>query len=305
MTNPAKSQTNPQANADWTIGRLLDWTRQHFSERGIDDARLCAELLLAKAMGCQKILLYTRLDQTPTNEQRAHFRTMVEAAAKHKPIAYLIGHKEFYSLDFAVTPDVLIPRPETELLVELALAWCASNPKERYDLLDVGTGSGCIAVTIAKRNAAVRAMATDVSNAALEVARQNADRHRVADRVVFARTDMLSVPADATADGRFDLIISNPPYVSEKDRSALAANVRDHEPAIALFGGDDGLHAYRKIASDAGSRLRPGGTLLLELGDGQGDQVESLFAETGDLRVQGRHKDLAGIERVIQLTLPA
>lgn len=305
MTNPAKSQTNTQADTEWTIGRLLDWTRQHFKDRGIDDPRLCAELLLAKALGCQKILLYTRLDQAPTDEQRANFRAMVEGAAQHKPIAYLIGHKEFYSLDFAVTPDVLIPRPETELLVELALAWCASNPKGHYDLLDIGTGSGCIAVTITKRNPAVRAQATDISEAALEVARQNADRHQVADRVVFAHTDMLSLPADATDDGRFDLILSNPPYVPEQDQTTLPANVRDHEPAVALFGGDDGLHAYRKIASEVRSRLRPGGTLLLELGHDQADQVESLFVEAADLQVTGRHKDLAGIERVIQFTLPA
>ena len=305
MTNPAKTQTSTQANTEWTIGRLLDWTRQHFSDRGIDDPRLCAELLLAKALGCEKILLYTRLDQTPTSEQRADFRTMVKAAAANKPIAYLIGHKEFYSLDFTVTPDVLIPRPETELLVELALKWCSENPRERYDLLDIGTGSGCIAVTIAKRNPAVRALATDISEAALEVARQNADRHDVADRVAFACMDMLSVSADATDVGRFDLILSNPPYVPENDQATLPANVRDHEPAVALFGGNDGLHAYRRIASDACTRLSPGGSILLELGHDQADQVESLFAETAGLRVCGRHKDLAGIERVIQFTLPA
>jgi len=294
-----------QSNTDWTIGRLLDWTRQHFQQRDIDEPRLCAELLLARALDCQKIVLYTRLEQTPSNQQRACFRNLVKAAAEHQPIAYLIGHKEFYSLDFAVTPDVLIPRPETELLVELALAFFAAASRDRLDLLDVGTGSGCLAITIAKRNPTVRAVATDVSEAALKVARQNAEKHQVADRLTFVRADMLDLPSDVTPDGRFDLIVSNPPYVPEQDRSSLPANVRDHEPDVALFGGSDGLDAYRAIAAGAHNRLRPGGVLLLEVGHDQAEQVESLFADASPLQIDGRHKDLAGIERVVQLTLPA
>ncbi len=361
--------TPPSATSEWTIGRLLDWTRKHFESRGIDDARLCAELLLARALHCQKILLYARINDVPTEEQRSVFRDLVKRAADHAPIAYLIGHKEFYSLDFNVTPAVLIPRPETELVVERALAWCKSRsspisqvrreaatgmdappepqaaevravpqaqstgaiaaqslpregvdapPREgpaRIDLLDVGTGSGCIAITIAKRNSAVFAVATDISEDALAVARQNAERHGVADRVRFFHADLLDLPAgavpgtacadDATStSGSFDLIVSNPPYVADSDRETLPPNVRDHEPHAALFAGSDGLAIYRRMAAgmsraDGLPLLKPGGALIIEIGEGQADAVGDIFAAAGLVPV-ARHRDLAGAERVLE-----
>ncbi len=132
------------ANGEWTIGRLLEWTRRHLDSAGVEEPRLATELLLAKAVGCTRIQLYARFDATPTDDQRAAFRELVRAAAQHQPIAYLVGKKEFYSLDFLVTPDVLIPRPETELLVEQALVWCREHQQDRYEILDLGTGSGCL-----------------------------------------------------------------------------------------------------------------------------------------------------------------
>ncbi|MBK8271184.1 MAG: peptide chain release factor N(5)-glutamine methyltransferase [Planctomycetes bacterium] len=293
-----------QANGEWTIGRLLDWTRQHFQSKGIDDARLCAELLLAKAMGCQKIMLYTRINDPPTDEQRTAFREMVKAAAEHRPIAYVVGRKEFYSLDFTVTPDVLIPRLETELLVEKTLAWCKTNPWESYTLLDIGTGSGCIAVTLCKKLPTISAVATDLSKAALAVAEENAKAHAVTNRVRFAESDLLDLIETVAPASGFDIIVSNPPYVAQADAATLPRNVRDFEPHAALFAGADGLSIYRRLAGSVATRMKPGGTLLLEIGRGQGDAVVEMFVEKAGLTLAGRYKDLAGIERTLQFTMP-
>ncbi len=307
-SSPNTAEQAARSNGDWTVGKLLNWTRQHLESRGIEDARLCAELLLADTLDCERIILYTRFDEQPTDGQRSTFREMVKAAADHKPIAYLIGRKEFYSLGFTVTPDVLIPRPETELLVECAEAWCAARAaREVFDVLDVGTGSGCISITIAKRNEAVRAVATDISAAAVAVARGNAEHHGVADRIRFFEADMLHLPdaarPDGKADGRFDIIVSNPPYVAERDRAELPANVRDYEPGIALFCGDDGLDAYRRLADDATGYLKPDGLLLVEVGDDQAGDVEMILTREPDVQLESRHQDMAGIERALAFTL--
>jgi release factor glutamine methyltransferase len=290
---------------EWTIGRLLTWTKGHLESKGVDEPRLAAELLLARALGCKRIELYARYNLAPTADQRAAFREMVIAAAEHKPIAHLIGHREFYSLDFIVTPDVLIPRPETELLVELALTWCKEHPADRFSLLDIGTGSGCIAVTIARRQPAVSAVATDISASALAVAAQNADRHGVKDRIRFVEADLFNLPPDVIPPGGFDIIVSNPPYIAERDRETLPQNVGRYEPSQALFAGDDGLDAYRRLSPDVPRCLRPGGTLLLEVGFNQADAVQTLFAEASPtLQLVARFKDLSGIDRALQFTLP-
>lgn len=299
------ANTVTQANGEWTIGKLLDWTRQHFQSRGIDDARLCAELLLSKAMGCTKITLYTKFNDSPTDEQRTAFRELVKAAADHYPIAYLIGRREFYSLDFKVTPDVLIPRPETELTVEKALAWLKANPLESPTILDIGTGSGCIAVTLAKRVPAARVVASDISAGALTVAGENATSHGVNDRIQFVEADLTALPEGLSPEGGFDLIVSNPPYIATTEEATLPRNVKDYEPHTALFAGDDGLSMYRRIAADVGKLLKPGGLLLLEIGENQGDSVVSMMEETAGLETVGRYADLAGIERTLAFRMPA
>lgn len=295
----------PSQPQEWTIGRLLAWTRGFLESRGVEDARLSAEILLAHALGCQRIQLYARFEESPNDEKRTAFRELVKAAADHTPIAYLVGHKEFYSLDFLVTPDVLIPRPETELLVERAIDWCRAHPAERHDILDIGTGSGCIAISVARRIKTAHVVATDISDAALAVAQKNAAKHGLADRIRLVKADLLDLPADAIPKGGCDIIISNPPYVAETDRESLPENVRRHEPALALFAGQDGLSLYRRIAAGIGRVLRPGGILLLEVGHNQADSVVDIFAKESGMTLLGLHRDLAAIDRTLELTLPA
>jgi release factor glutamine methyltransferase len=256
-------------------------------------------------MGCRRIDLYARIDGQPTDAQRAAFRDMVRAAAEHRPIAYIVGRREFYSLDFLVTPDVLIPRPETELIVERICAWCREHPADRHDLLDIGTGSGCIAIAAAVRTNSIRAVATDISEPALSIARQNAEKHRVAERIRFAAADGPDLADDLIPAGSFDLVVSNPPYVAERDRASLPANVRDYEPAAALFAGDDGLAFFRRIAAGVDRLLRTGGTLVLEVGAGQADRVEEIFTQKSTWASRRRFCDLAGMERTLQFVLPA
>jgi len=297
MTDPT-----PASNASWTVGRLLAWTKAHFEAHGVEEPRLSAELLLAKALCCKRIELYTRFEMVPPDAQRAAFRELVQAAARHEPIAYLVGVKEFYSLEFVVSPAVLIPRPETELLVERALSWCAAHPGERIELLDVGTGSGCIAIAIARRVAALHVVASDISEAALAVAAENARRHGVQDRIRLVQADMLALPAEAIPPDGFDIIVSNPPYIAEPDADSLPDNVRRYEPAAALFAGSDGLSRIRAIARGAGRLLRPGGMMAIEIGASQAEAASILFAEAG-LPTPQRHRDAAGIERVLELAL--
>ncbi len=297
--------TPSNANQPWTVGRLLDWTKQHFNDKHVDEPRLCAEILLAESLGCRRIDLYARYGEEPTAEQRAKFRGFVKEAAEHRPIAYLVGHKEFYSLDFEVTPDVLIPRPETEMIVERALAWCKTHPAEHYDILDLGTGSGCIAITIAKRLPAAYLVGTDISAAVIEVAQRNADKHGVTDRVRFVEADMLDLPDGAAPPRGFDLVLSNPPYVAEHERESLPANVRDYEPHVALFSGESGTDSYQRIAAGIRNVLRPGGSLIVEIGHTQADAVEAIMtSDPAALALDGRFKDLGGIDRTLAFTLP-
>jgi release factor glutamine methyltransferase len=291
---------NPAANTEaWSIGRLIDWTRSHLESKGVDDARLCAELLLANAMSCPKIQLYARYHEAPTDEQRTRFRELVRSAALHEPIAYLIGEREFYSLPFIVTRDVLIPRPETELIVEHTLEAMKHRDDASFDILDVGTGSGCIAITIAKREPRARVLAIDVSEGAIAVAAQNADRHNVADRVAFACSDLFAQINGHLPAGGFDFVVSNPPYIGESERESLPANVRDYEPAMALFAGESGLDCYRRMADGIRDILKPGGKVFLEIGENQGDAVRALFSNAG-LDFVANHQDLFGVERMLE-----
>lgn len=282
------------ASETWTVRKLLEWTEDFLRKKAIEAARLEAQILLAHALGCKKIDLYVRHDEEPAEDKRMAFREMIKKRADGMPVAYLVGHREFYSLEFAVTAAVLIPRPETETLVMEALRRLKPLPAAR--VLDIGTGSGAIAVVIAKQHKTAHVTAVDVSPAALAVARANAEKHAVADRVAFVEGDLFGTVAGQT----FDLVVSNPPYIAEAEFPSLDIGVRNFEPRSALAGGPDGLDFYRRIAADVSTYLVPGGAVLVEIGATQDAAVRKLFA--AHLEVGPTVKDAAGRPRVVSAT---
>jgi release factor glutamine methyltransferase len=275
---------------------------------------LAAELLLMHTLGCDRTWLYTHPEATLQADAAEKYFALILRRAAGEPTQYLTGKQEFWGLEFAVTPAVLIPRPETEHVVEVALARLGARglkirldtgaPSARLRIADVGTGSGCLAVALAHELPHAEIFATDISAAALEVARANAARHRVSDRIYFLETDLLAAvsgdPRIRSAESPlFDLIVSNPPYVAHDSASTLAREVRDHEPYSALFGGPTGVEIYARLVEQAGSLLRPGGILVLELGYNSAEHVRAI------LRAQSRWtdisitNDLAGIPRIL------
>lgn len=279
----------------WTIGRLLTWTAKYLTDHGAESPRLDAELLLAQAVGCPRIGLYTAFDTEPAEPVRTAFRDLVRRRAEGTPVAYLLGRREFYSLDFRVTPDVLIPRPETEFLVIAALD-AIRRRSGATQVADIGTGSGVIAVTIAKHAPLAQITAVDRSAAALQVAQENAQRHGVAERIAFLESDLLAAVA---ADRRFDVIASNPPYVSTAEMDTLAAEAARHEPRAALEAGPRGTEVIERIIPLAADRLLPGGELWLEIGPMRLDDVLALFAADSRFELLPVVKDLAGLARVV------
>jgi release factor glutamine methyltransferase len=245
----------------WTIGRLLEWTTRFLEDKGSESPRLDAQVLLAHALGCTRIQLYTRYEEAATDETRAKFRELVQQRVKGCPVAYLVGRKEFYSLELEVTRDVLIPRPDTECVVDEFLRLAREQKEPR--VLDVGTGSGCLAVAAAKRHTGARVTAIDVSPAALAVARRNAEKHGVAGRVRFLEGDLFS---PLTPDDQFDFLLSNPPYITSGDIPNLPVGVREYEPLLALDGGADGFAVFDRLVAGAAAHLIPGGWLVVEIG---------------------------------------
>jgi len=282
----------------WTVARLLEWTTGRFKERGIDSPRLEAEILLACALGIRRIDLYVRHDQIVDDAGRARFRDMVRRRQEGCPTAHIVGKKEFYSLDFAVSPATLIPRPDTELLVDEALR--QAKPLTDPLIADIGTGTGCVAVALAHRLPKARIVAVDISPEALETARGNATRLGVADRVDFRLGDLLAPLAGL----RPDLIVSNPPYIPTNDIAGLDPGVRDHEPALALDGGPDGLRVIERLAEQALSLLAPGGRLLVEIGAGQEDGARGVLTRAG-FTVESVRKDGGGHPRVVRAGRPS
>lgn len=267
---------------------LLGGAAPRLAAAGIDSARLDAELLLAHALGIDRTRLFARLREAVPAIAADAFAALLERRLRREPLAYLTGEQEFWSLRFAVTPAVLIPRPETELLVELAQRL---RPAPRR-VLDVGTGSGCIAVALARELPGAQLTAVDLSADALAVARRNAAAHGVAPRIEFAAGDVYTGLPEAAV---FDLIVSNPPYLAPGD---AASPEIDFEPRTALYAGDDGLDVVRRLLAGTGARLRPGGHILIEIGLGQADAALALAAAAG-LRDATVAPDLAGIARVL------
>jgi release factor glutamine methyltransferase len=256
---------------------------------GNPNARRDAELLLLRVIGRDRSFLLAHPELSLNDEQLAEFRRLVERRRRFEPIQYITGEREFYGLRFSVTPNVLIPRPETEHLVEAALA---RIPLEQaFTIADVGTGSGAIAVSIAVERPLAQLAAVDVSASALKVARDNADAHQVSDRIEFTEADLL----DGVAAASFDMVVSNPPYIAEGEREDLDAEVRDYEPAAALFAGPTGLEIYERLIPQAARALRREGWLLLEIGAGQQLQLQRLLKDWNSV---GFVPDLQGIPRV-------
>lgn len=285
------------AQTVWTIKELLNWTTTYLKSKGVESPRLEAQILLSHVMNVPKIELVARSDEEPSAEEKAEFKALVKRRVERWPTAYLVGRKDFYLLSFEVTPAVLIPRPDTETLVEHALRFLKGKHAPR--VLDLGTGSGCVAVSLAHQAKAATVTAVDLSPDAAAVAKRNADKHAVADRVSVLTGDLFApLPTGAA----FDLIVSNPPYVTPGELAELAPEVRDHEPRLALDGGPDGLAFYRRIAAECGKWLPPGGAVMVEIGWTQEPAVRALFEARPELAVGPSVKDLGGRFRVVSAT---
>lgn len=275
--------------------RILDWTIPHLKSQGSESPRLDAEILLAHARGCPRIQLYTNYDQPLTDTQRATMRDLVKRRAAAEPVAYLVGHREFFGLDFRVTKDVLIPRPDTETLVVDAIG--TLKPEAAPRVLDVGTGSGCIAISLAVNCSNAEVTAIELSAAALNIAKANAETHNVARRIRWLCGDLFD---PLTTDEQFDLIASNPPYIAAAEIETLSADVRLHEPRSALDGGPDGLDVIRRLIAGAPQHLVSQGRLLIEISGEQADAVTQLLALNGHYDDIVVLKDLAKQPRVVR-----
>ena len=280
----------------WSVGRLLQWTADYLKSHGADSPRLDAEVLLAHALDCRRIELYTSFERVPDEAVRTAFRALVRRRASGEPVAYLVGHREFYSLDFQVSPDVLIPRPETELLVMTLLDLAKQTPGKPLSVCDVGCGSGILAVCAAKF-LDCRVTAIDISPAALEVARANAEAHDVAAKIDFLCGDLLAALPAATV---FDFILSNPPYVSTAEFQTLSPTVRDFEPRTALVAGPQGTEVIARLIPQAADRLASGGHLLMEISPMLQEAVGTLLGSEPRLEAGPTIKDLARHPRVVQ-----
>ncbi|MHC2067422.1 peptide chain release factor N(5)-glutamine methyltransferase [Bremerella sp. T1] len=281
----------------WTIGRLLNWTTEYLESKGSEEARLEAQLLLGHALKCPRIQLYARFEEVVDEEKRGAFRELVKQRAAGKPVAYVLGTSEFYSMEFAVTPDVLIPRPETEhLVIETLDLLKPRSGGDGMHVLEIGTGSGIISVTVAKQAPKVHVTATDISEKALAVAKQNAEKHGTADRIEFVCGDLFAAVPDGAL---FDVIVSNPPYIAQSERSMMDASVIAHEPHIALFAEEEGTAILRRILEEAPAYLKPGGTILLEFSPMIAKRVAQMAEATGSYTGVSIGKDLAKHDRYL------
>jgi len=310
----------------WTIQKLLNWVTEFLTGKGIDSPRLSAELLLSQVLGLKRIELYTQFDRPVAKQQLDRLHDLVKRAGQNEPIAYLVGKTEFYSLEINVTPDCMIPRPETELLVERAIEFLQTRPVRNSKMgdtvqkgstsngarpgtqfvCDLCTGCGCIAVAIAKNFPNARIIATDICDAALAVAAGNVEKHQLGDRITLLCGDLFdpiisSLDVDKLvpdSDRGFDLIVCNPPYVSTAEYEKLDKKIIDYEPKVALFAGVDGLDIYRRIIEKAEEFLKPDAALMLEIGYAQGRAVKELLEQTGAFAEIKIEKDFNNNDRI-------
>jgi release factor glutamine methyltransferase len=284
----------------WTVRRILEWTSGFFDRKQVDSPRLSSELLLAHVLNVPRIKLYTGYEQPLTPQALSQFRELVRRAAEHEPVAYVTGRAHIFNLELEIEPGVLIPRPDTETVVENVLQMVRHTVgMETPRVLDLCTGSGCIALAIAQRLPGAQMTAIDISPKAVDLARRNAEKLQLADRVRILQGDLYGPLAEPIDLAPFDIIVSNPPYIPSGDIPHLDRNVRDYEPIEALDGGSDGLAVHRRIIAAAPERLRPAGRLYLEVQFDQGPAVRDLIDSTEDLAEPAILKDHAGHERVV------
>jgi release factor glutamine methyltransferase len=285
---------------DWTPIKLIQWAAAYFDSHQIDSPRATAEILLAHAISAKRIDLYLRYDQPLNSDELSRFKTMIKRRINREPVAYIVGRKEFWSMDLEVNRNVLIPRPETECLVERALESLAadSNPGCK-SILELGTGSGAVVVALASENSRHSYMGTDISSDAVRVARQNSMRHGLGAKIRFMVADWFA-PFDAKS-GLFDLIVSNPPYIRSGDLKQLQPEIHVYEPVAALNGAKDGLRYLRHIIQCAYLYLKPAGVLLLEMGHDQKEPLKQIIDACGQYEDAKFYKDYSGHDRIVSM----
>ena len=277
----------------WTIGRILKWTEQYFGTKGVESPRLDAEVLLSHVLKKERIYLYVHFDQPLEAAELAAYKELIKQRVNHVPVAYLLGQKEFMGLTFKVTPATLIPRPDTEILVQAAVE--RLRGREKVSFADIGTGSGAICLSVLSFVPDSTAATVDISQEARAVAEENAESLGLSERIEFFTGDLL----EPVKDRKFTAILSNPPYIPEQDIEGLQAEVRCQEPYGALAGGKDGLDFYRRLCSEAPVLLDDDGFMAFEVGIGQAAKVAALAEENPLIARTEILKDLAGIERVV------
>jgi len=275
-----------------TTIELIKTASDYLAQKGIENPRLDAEVLLAATLDTDRVKLYCCFDQPIEEKELEIYRGMIKKRIARMPVAYIVGEKEFYSLCFSVSPEVLIPRPDTETLVEKVLEFLTTI--QNANCCDIGTGSGAIPIAVLKNSSGHKFLAIDISEKALEVAKLNATTHGVCSDMEFAQSDILD-----QITGSFDLIVSNPPYICREDEKTLAPEIVGHEPHQALFSGSDGLDAIRQIIAQAPSHLNSGGALMMEIGHDQKSLVEQLLIDCPEFINLEFFKDLAGNHRVV------
>lgn len=296
----------------WTTRRLLAWMNGAFTSKGLDAPRLSAEVLLARVIGCERLRLYMDVDRPANEIERAALRDLVKRALDDEPVQYLTGEAWFYGLRLAVDARVLIPRPCTEIIVEQVLHHCKSRPGfggkngEGALIADVCTGSGAIALALAKNLKGARVVATDISSGALDVARENAATVGLAERVEFVEGDLLEAlnthPA-AGQEGELSFLVSNPPYIPDDEWDAVPKNVREHEPSLALRGGMDGLALVRPLLTEGPRLVTSGGLVLVEVASSRAEEALAIARQQPRVRQAEVVRDIDGLDRVIRVTV--
>lgn len=299
MTPPVASN-DPKLKMTWTIGSALKWTEAYFKKQGLLKPRLDAEILLSHAIHKRRIDLYLQFDHPLNETELSAFKELVRRRVQHEPIQYITGHQEFWSLDFSVGPGVLVPRPETECLVEQSLKTLANDTKEKIRILDIGCGSGTVAIVLAKERPGAEIVAVDISQAALACALENAKKHGVGERIEFRRSDVY----EGLRQGEtFDLIVSNPPYIRTDEWEMLDREIREYEPKEALVGGEEGIDFHMKIIKGASLFFQKRGALLLEIAPQQVKPLSDYREKTKVFSTLNVIKDYSHRDRVMVFKL--